>query len=170
MLQLFGGDAVRPVALRPDGVLALLLGASCAVALACGGSQTKTAAAPATAPGREGAGDPHAEIEALDHQITDELARAQLPAPPATCSGPACAQAMSQPFAVPSIGDAQCRPPASGTRCDDVCTLSTGICTNQRRICELAGQLPGDDWAAGKCESARASCKVARERCCSCTP
>ncbi|HEX4421756.1 MAG TPA: hypothetical protein VH165_27785, partial [Kofleriaceae bacterium] len=47
-------------------------------------------------------GDPHAQIQQLDDQITDELARGGVAPPaPAACSGPGCAQAMSQPFATP---------------------------------------------------------------------
>jgi hypothetical protein len=35
-------------------------------------------------------------------------------------------------------------------------------------ICELARQLAGDDWAAHKCESARAACQAAHDSCCAC--
>jgi hypothetical protein len=150
-------------------LLAALLGAWCAVAIACGGAKTTTAAAPTTAPAAErGSGDPHAEIDALDRQITDDLARAKAPPPMGTCTGAACAEAMSRPFTTPSITDPQCHR-ASSAQCDDLCTIATSICTNQERICTLARRLPGDEWAAGKCDRARASCTAAHERCCSCT-
>ncbi|HEX4417697.1 MAG TPA: hypothetical protein VH165_07350, partial [Kofleriaceae bacterium] len=96
------------------------------------------------------------------------LARAGVtPLAAALCSGPACAQAMSEPFAVPSAGDAACHPASTG-KCTDACTLSTSICGNQDKICALARQLAGDDWAANKCTTARASCQAAHDHCCSC--
>jgi hypothetical protein len=156
VLQLLRGDAVTR--------LALLLGTCCALAIACGGA--RKSAAPVTA-ASHGAGDPRAQIEALDRQIADDMARAQIPPVAMPCTGAACAEAMSQPFATPTREDPQCRP-ASTPRCSDTCTLATSICTNQQKICELAQQLEGDDWAAGKCESARASCKAAHDQCCQC--
>jgi hypothetical protein len=144
----------------------VLLGAGCAVAIACGASRPQMAAAPAAQDMR--GQDPHAEIEALDRQIADELARAQV-APPAiaTCTGAACAEAMSQPFATPPAADPACHP-ASSDACADACTLSTSICRNQQKICDLAMQLAGDDWAANKCQSAKASCQAAHDSCCRC--
>lgn len=126
------------------------------------------AAAPATAGDSARAADPHGEIDALDRQIADELARAQV-APPVTaaCTGATCAEAMSAPFATPSTSDPACHP-APTDRCKDACTISTSICGNQQKICDLANQLAGDDWAAGKCERARASCQAAHDNCCSC--
>ncbi|HEX7837935.1 MAG TPA: hypothetical protein VF469_10760, partial [Kofleriaceae bacterium] len=81
--------------------------------------------------------------------------------------GAACASAMAEPFATPTTADPACHPQASA-RCKDACTLSDSICNNQQRICDLAKQLAGDDWAAGKCTSARASCQAAHASCCSC--
>jgi len=133
----------------------------------CAAPRPASAPAPAAAPAMASAPDPHAQIEALDRQIADDLARGKLPAPAETCRGAACGEAMSTPFAVPAIGDARCRPAAS-ERCSDACTLSTSICDNQDKICKLAGELAGDDWAANKCASARASCKAARDACCAC--
>jgi hypothetical protein len=158
VLQLLGGDAVN----AGRGVA---LGACLAIAIACGG--VRKAGAPAPTATSAAGGDVRAQIEALDRQIAEDMTRAQLPPAPATCAGAACAEAMSQPFATPTRDDPQCRP-ASSTRCTDTCTLATSICNNQQKICELAGQLEGDDWAAGKCESARASCKAAHDQCCRC--
>ncbi|HEY0193125.1 MAG TPA: hypothetical protein VGC42_18535 [Kofleriaceae bacterium] len=139
-------------------VVAIAL-ASCAKAPSRA-SESPVAAAPA--------GDPHAQIEALDRQIADDLAQARLTAPAVeACSGASCAQAMSSPFTAPAIGEARCKPAAS-ERCTTACTLSTSICDDQDKICELARQLAGDDWAANKCASARASCATARDACCSC--
>jgi hypothetical protein len=169
VLQLFGRCDVRGV----TGVwLGLWLGACAAVAIACGAAQPKTSATPpAAAPDLRGQAphaQAHAEIDALDRQIADELAQAHVSPPAlATCSGAACAEAMSLPFATPMVTDPDCHP-ANTDKCTSACTLSTSICSNQQRICDLAKQLAGDDWAAGKCERARASCKAAHDSCCTC--
>jgi hypothetical protein len=163
-------------------LLGLVIGVCCAAAIGCGASRSKAGrapAAPAVQDARTGApqtahtGDPHAadlhaEIDALDRQIADELARAQI-APPAIamCTGPACATAMSQPFAPPAIGGPACHP-TNTDKCTDACTLATSICRNQQKICELAQQLDGDDWAANQCGRAKASCQAAHDGCCSC--
>jgi hypothetical protein len=152
-------------------------GALLAVALACGGARPKAAASAPAAQSTEdpraeadprAQGDPRAQIDALDREIANDMAKANL-AQPATapCSGAACAAAMSAPFVTPTATDLQCRP-ATTQHCTDLCTLSTSICNNQQKICDLAKQLPGDDWAANKCESARASCKLANDTCCTC--
>ena len=160
MLQLLGGRAVTH---RLALVAAVLIG--CAVG--CAGRRT-TSSEPPAAEAPAGLADPRAEIEALDREISDALARAHL-APPATatCSGARCAAAMSQPFTTPVTSDPACRP-ARSDRCTDACTIATSICGNQDKICALARQLAGDDWAANKCAAARASCQAAHDRCCSC--
>ena len=154
----------------------LALGACCAAAMACGAAQPKASgASPAMQAPR--AGDPRGEtrdqrdqIDALDHEIADEMARAHVPPPAiAACAGATCQVAMSQPFVTPMVTDPECRPASSET-CTSACTLSTSICSNQQKICDLAKQLEGDDWAAGKCERARASCRAAHDSCCSCVP
>jgi len=151
--------------------LAALVAAGCALfagALACGGSRPKAAASAPSSPAAQSTEDPRAQIEALDRDIASDMTKAHLPQPAiAACSGPACAAAMSAPFATPMTTDLQCHP-AQTPRCTDLCTLSTSICNNQQKICDLAKQLPGDDWAANKCESARASCKASNESCCTC--
>jgi hypothetical protein len=152
------------------------LAAACGLALACAGGSPARSTAPASPVAGAGEarqqtmpGDPRAEITELDRQITDELARDQLTRPAiASCSGDACTTALAAPFATPTADEPSCHP-AAGDHCSDVCKLSTSICHNQDRICELAKSLPGDDWAANKCTSARASCQTAHARCCSCT-
>ena len=52
--------------------------------------------------------------------------------------------------------------------CTDVCSLADAICENAGRICRIADELGGDAWADGKCSSAKASCKQARQGCCRC--
>jgi hypothetical protein len=146
------------------------LGAWCALAGACGAASPKASRAAPAAPAAQdaGGGDPRAQIDALDRQIAGEMARAHV-SPPATesCTGATCATAMSQPFATPAATDPECRPARTDT-CTSACTLSTSICSNQQKICDLAKQLVGDDWAANKCESAKASCRAAHDSCCSC--
>jgi hypothetical protein len=152
--------------------LTALAAAACAIALACAGAAPRSVApaAPAGASREQTMpGDPRAEITELDRQITAELGRAEVTAPPiASCSGDTCTSALAAPFATPTPEDRSCHPAASD-HCTDVCKLGTSICRNQDRICELAKSLPGDDWAANKCTSARASCQAAHQRCCSCT-
>jgi hypothetical protein len=60
------------------------------------------------------------------------------------------------------------QPAASSDRCADVCDLADAICENAERICELADELGPDPWAKDKCESAKASCREAKQRCCDC--
>ena len=52
--------------------------------------------------------------------------------------------------------------------CTDVCVIKDAICDNAEDICRIASEIPNDHWARDKCNSAKASCKEARERCCSC--
>lgn len=61
-----------------------------------------------------------------------------------------------------------CRTYTPTPACDDVCSLADAICDNATNICELASGMPGDTWAEDKCNSAKASCREAKERCCSC--
>jgi hypothetical protein len=53
-------------------------------------------------------------------------------------------------------------------RCDDVCSIGDAICDNAERICTLADELGNDQLAQEKCTSAKASCREAKQRCCSC--
>jgi hypothetical protein len=59
--------------------------------------------------------------------------------------------------------------PNPGTEpCRDVCGLKEKICENAEEICRIAGEIGDDAWANAKCDSAKASCKEATEKCCSC--
>jgi hypothetical protein len=54
--------------------------------------------------------------------------------------------------------------------CGDVCVLATDICDNAEAICRIADDLgKGDDYAQDKCASAKASCREAKQRCCTCS-
>jgi hypothetical protein len=56
------------------------------------------------------------------------------------------------------------------TTCNDICSLADNICDNAERICTLADELgKNDDFAQGKCTSAKASCREAKQRCCGCS-
>lgn len=54
--------------------------------------------------------------------------------------------------------------------CNEVCSLADAICDNAEAICGLADELgKQDDFAQGKCTSAKASCREAKQRCCGCS-
>lgn len=54
--------------------------------------------------------------------------------------------------------------------CGDVCSIADAICDNTEQICILADELGKDDqWAQGKCSSAKASCRDAKKLCCKCS-
>jgi hypothetical protein len=54
--------------------------------------------------------------------------------------------------------------------CNDVCDLADAICDNAERICDIAAELgPDDKLGQEKCESAKASCREAKQRCCKCS-
>jgi len=166
-------SSLRAPLWRVHTAVTAALAAACAIALACAGAAPARSSLPASPAGasREQPlpGDPRAEITELDRQITAELTRAEVTAPPvASCSGDTCTSALAAPFATPTAEDPACHP-APSDHCSDICKLSTSICHNQDRICELARSLPGDDWAANKCTSARTSCQTAHQRCCGCT-
>ena len=52
--------------------------------------------------------------------------------------------------------------------CVDVCELGDAICDDAESICAIAAELGDDPWAKEKCDSAKASCREAKERCCAC--
>ncbi len=53
--------------------------------------------------------------------------------------------------------------------CETKCTLAQNICDNATEICRISdSELKGNSWAADQCNSARASCKEASKKCCSC--
>lgn len=56
------------------------------------------------------------------------------------------------------------------TSCNDVCNLADAICDNAERICDIAAELgPDDKLGQEKCESAKGSCREAKQRCCRCS-
>jgi hypothetical protein len=59
-------------------------------------------------------------------------------------------------------------PTPASAECKEVCNLAEHICSNKDEICKIAGEMPDDAWAKGKCDSAKASCNEANERCLNC--
>ncbi|MBL4633310.1 MAG: hypothetical protein JKY56_05535 [Kofleriaceae bacterium] len=54
--------------------------------------------------------------------------------------------------------------------CQDICRIQDAICDNAESICQLADELGDDEWAQDKCESSKASCEDAGDKCTDCTP
>ena len=152
--------------------------AAAAIVVACSAPQPRTAAMPVPPqavttggqPPSMPGGDAHAQIEQLSNDIATRSQRGGLPLPAAhtTPEGdckPTCMIVESS--VAPHAQDAACHP-AKTTTCDDACTLSDSICDDATQICDLAKQLATDEWAAGKCSDAQASCTAAHDRCCGC--
>jgi len=150
-------------------MIGVVAGALCALAIACASSQKAGMAPPpaSVTPSAEmGRGTPKEQIQELDRQIAQAReqmglgAQGPMPAPMApACVGEACPSAQQM--------SADCHPGASET-CTSSCNFKESICTNAKKICELAGQLPGDQWATDRCNAGQASCKEATDRCCKC--
>ena len=148
----------------------LLAAAWCALAIAACAARAP-AARPAVAPAAAAPpradtqvipADPHAEIRQLAARIDADRGTLALPPPP-VCAPSACdATPMAE---APKASSCQ---PAPSDACHDTCTLSDSICDDAKQICDLASQLAGDTWAAGKCASAKQTCTDAHARCCAC--
>jgi hypothetical protein len=80
------------------------------------------------------------------------------------------------PFLIRSLRDKSVRQAAMACpdshvppkTCTDICDLADAICDNAENICSIAGEMPDDTWARQKCDSAKASCKEAKQLCCGC--
>lgn len=155
------------------GAPGLVLGVAAALVVACAASP-KQAAAPAappptasTAHGAEPLApptqDPRGQIEWYSNQI--EAQRKQLGMPETVLQEMSAPPETSPPHAAQ---DASCHAGASET-CHSVCTLSDSICDNADKICKISDDLGDDEWAAGKCASARSTCGDAHKRCCTCS-
>lgn len=128
--------------------LALLLLSSCAAA---------RTTAPMQPPSADS--DPHKQIELLEHDI---VARGGQFVPQVSMSTDMVSMAE-----LPRSTDASCHPAPTDT-CTDSCKVSDAICDDAKQICDIAGKLAGDAWAAGKCDSGKQSCTDANKKCCSC--
>ena len=130
---------------------ALILGLAIGV-VACGGAQRS-----------EGPDPRDNEITALWTQIRDWRREAGLQVEP-----DATAVLAMRRMSVTGAARACVRPPEPRAACDDVCDLADAICDNAESICQIASELGDDAWAREKCDSAKASCGEAQQRCCTC--
>jgi len=155
--------------------LGIVAGLACAAFVACSAGNKATVAPMApqnNAPASAGAhsaepptSDPRGQIEYYAQQI--DAQRKQIGLPEAVL--PMSTQPMSAvPTPPHAAEDTSCHAGASST-CHDVCTLSDSICDNSNKICKLADDLGDDEWAAGKCASAKQTCTDAHKRCCECS-
>jgi hypothetical protein len=152
------------------GALGVVAGLACAAIIACSASP-KTAMTPASQPpvpatahGAEPVpSDPHAAIEYYAEQIDAQRKQMQLPETVLPMSSQPVA-----PISAHASDDTTCHPASTAT-CGDVCRMSDSICDNSGKICKLADDLGDDEWAAGKCASAKQTCGDAHKRCCECT-
>lgn len=153
------------------GALGVVAGLACAAVIACSASPRQSTMRPAAPPQPVTASpqaaeveqtDPHAQIEYYAEQIDAQRKQMQLPE--------AVLPMSSQPMApIPHAAEDTTCHPAASTSCGDVCRLSDSICDNSVKICKLADELGGDEWAAGKCASAKQTCGDAHKRCCECS-
>jgi hypothetical protein len=109
--------------------------------------------------------DSHADIDRLSKAIDADREKLALPMPPVPSCAPQCT---ATPMAA-AVTSKDCHPGQSDT-CQQTCTLSDAICDNAQHICTLAAQLPGDSWAAEKCDAGKSTCDAAHAKCCACTP
>ncbi len=145
----------------------MLAAATVATALlACAGSAGRSPATTREAAGTQApplAGRPdelREQIRRLDAEIASQLVAAELEAPDPTSIEAAGGVPMAD------LRTACARSPRE--TCQDVCRLGDSICDNAAAICDLAAELPGDAWAAGRCDSGKVACKRGNDRCCSC--
>ncbi len=167
-------DRGRLVSARLAGVGPLAVGALAVAIVACASAQRAPSATSATAPAQTMPAAPEArphspqddEIARLAQEIDQH--RVELALPPPTYGNPNVVPASSgtEPAVAP---EPVCHPGTSST-CTQSCTLSTSICDNAHKICEIANELPGDEWAARKCSEGNQTCSAARTQCCSCSP
>ncbi len=123
-----------------------LLAAWLCLAIAACAASHKAAAPPTAAPSQRTqtmVETPHDEIERLSNEIAAQQSSA-VPVPATPMSA------------------------GSSETCKSVCDIKGTICHNSDRICELAGEMSGDDWAAGKCTDAKQACSDATKRCTDC--
>jgi hypothetical protein len=161
-----GGHAVRVLA-------GLALGVTCAIVVACaaGAKSAIPASVTSTMAAQPPSATPRDEIDRLDRDIERELGELGLATsePPACavggCPGPTAEQ-MSTGFTPPS-SDPTCKP-APSELCQSSCKFSGSICTNAKRICEIANDLGNDAYANEKCARGTESCTKSRAKCCGC--
>ena len=107
--------------------------------------------------------DKKQEITALWTQIRDWRREAHMEVEPSSGTLQ-YARGMTVRQAAETCPDSHVPPPS----CNDICDLADAICDNAENICGIAGEMPDDIWAREKCDSAKASCKEAKQQCCGC--
>jgi hypothetical protein len=146
------------------GLTGVVLGACCAIVIACSASMKQSATpAPQMADHGQTAmpGSPQdQEIDRLAKEIETQRVELGLPQP----SGAQAAHAMAASAITPTL---TCKPTTD--TCTQSCTLADSICSNAKKICDIAAQLDGDQWAATKCSDGNQTCQNAKTRCCECT-
>lgn len=154
------------------GAPGIVLGVAAALVVACAAAP-KQAMAPTPAPvapaahGQDAMGpptqDPRGQIEFYSQQI--DAQRKQIGMPETVLQEMSAPPETAPPHAAQ---DASCHAGASES-CHSVCTLSDSICDNAEKICKISDDLGDDEWASGKCMSARSTCADAHKRCCTCS-
>jgi hypothetical protein len=148
-------------------IVAVVIGAWLAACGAAGARKTASEPAAQDSSAAGMTGRPTEEIRDLDAQIAQQMADLGLAPPSDAEVTDMMAQSSTPALPTASVVDS-CEQPPQADGCGDVCTLADSICTNARRICDLADQLPGDDYAAQRCTAGRGSCDRAKTRCCDC--
>lgn len=162
------------------GLVGIVVGAFCAIVIACAARQAAPMQVPPPSTNSGGAppqmaprpSDPRADdIDRLFAQIDQSRRDAKLPEQHGEVqSGNAHAMsttAGSAPVAPPATCD---QPKGQSDTCKQSCTLKDSICENAKKICDIAGEMDGDRWAAQKCADGNATCDAARKQCCECMP
>ena len=142
----------------PSPIVVVLAAALAVAATGCAGSNRAESPGGAWAPADARKDD----IRELWMQIREWRVELAMPADPMPGDQALLAQAVKTLRRCPATDAAE------GT-CGDVCNLKDAICDNADSICRIDDELGDDAWAAGKCTSAKASCKEATNRCCGCS-
>jgi hypothetical protein len=159
------------------GLVGVVLGTCCAIVIACSGGQRATMAPqpPQTnvaAPLPPRPSDPRADqIDTLVAQIDQQRGEMNLPEQHGErTSGVEPRSTAMAGGTAPPVAPTCEQPKGQSDNCKQSCTLKTSICENAKKICDIAGEMAGDEWAAQKCADGNATCDAARKKCCECMP
>lgn len=101
------------------------------------------------------------EISQLWNEIRDMRVGEGLPAEPLVSDS-----TNVQPLSVSEIQEEHADPTTQ--TCIATCKIEKSICKNADKICRLADNLGGNEWANEKCNSGKASCQEANKKCAAC--
>jgi hypothetical protein len=160
------------------GLVGVVLGTCCAIVIACSASPKSAAVMPQPPPTAQDMhvaarpNSPEADkIDALVADIDQARGSMQLPEQHGNRALAPRTSGMSGGSApVAPTANMTCEPKGQGDTCKQMCTLSDSICVNAKKICDIAGEMAGDDWAAQKCADGNATCDAAKKKCCECMP